>query len=231
VLDRGKQVAGSAFTFLGPAPYPQSGNILDNPCMVWTEDQWNEQRTMNALQRIAGQGDALSGYWKSQYISKASMYWHNFYKRNSDHFYKDRHYLHIVFPELMPEDDKLRHSLEVGSGVGNAILPLIEMCNNLHVNAIDFASSAISILKNHPIALRTNRVTASVCCVVNDSLPVSPSTMDFVLCMFVLSAIDPEHHLGVIAKLAKALKPGGKLLLRDYGRFYPITLTDLSVNF
>ena len=32
---------------------------------------------------------------------KANVFWHQFYKRNSDHFYKDRHYLHVVFPDLL----------------------------------------------------------------------------------------------------------------------------------
>ena len=32
---------------------------------------------------------------------KANVFWHQFYKRNLDHFYKDRHYLHVVFPDLL----------------------------------------------------------------------------------------------------------------------------------
>lgn len=45
----------------------------------------------------------------------------------------------------------MTYLLEVGSGVGNAIIPLIEMNPNLHVHAIDFAESAISILQHHSL--------------------------------------------------------------------------------
>ena len=74
----------------------------------------------------------ITPYYRNRYIDNAGKYWHEFYKRNSDHFYKDRHYLHIVFPELSPEyyseinlesnkfcgPDASIHLLEVGSGVG-----------------------------------------------------------------------------------------------------------------
>ena len=58
-----------------------------------------------------------------------------------------------------------------------------------------------------------------MCDVVKDSLPVANGSADFVLCFFVLSAIAPEFHSLVATKLLSALKPGGKLLLRDYGRY------------
>jgi hypothetical protein len=67
------------------------------------------------------------------YEQRGSAYWHSFYKRNTDNFYKDRHYIHLVFPELDPshqqeggggggggEGGAAVHLLEVGSGVGNA---------------------------------------------------------------------------------------------------------------
>lgn len=60
------------------------------------------------------------------YEQRGSAYWHAFYKRNTDNFYKDRHYIHLVFPELAvdsptrPHTQAPIHLLEVGSGVGNA---------------------------------------------------------------------------------------------------------------
>lgn len=195
----------------GPAPY--QGNILDDPDLLWTDDQWDQTKFAQAQQRLIQQGPVVASFWRKKYEDKAGMYWHNFYKRNADHFYKDRHYLHIVYPELSPKLitnlQTAQYLLEVGSGVGNAIFPLIEINPTLHVHAIDFAASAIEILKTHPLVASTGRVQATVCNIICDSLPVTIGSMDFVLCMFVLSAIGPGNHQTAIHKLAQALKPGG----------------------
>jgi len=82
--------------------------------------------------------------------------------------------------------------------VGNAILPLVELNPMLQVIAVDFARSAVDILKTHPLYSSTGRVDAFVCDVANDLLPVSNNSLDFALCMYVLSAVPPEvgnHHL------------------------------------
>ena len=305
---------GEAFTNQGPAPY--GGDILEDPDLVWTEDVWDDEREEEAQSKLAEQGNSISGFWKEQYENKAGSYWHKFYKRNADHFYKDRHYLHIVFPELLqgtvqyqqqlqsnghtiaavatndvtnssdvnqrsqPHTPVLLNLLEVGCGVGNAVLPLIELNPCLHVVAMDFAKSAIDILNKHPFAhscvdnetvsveaaharylqeatnkimnsisnesseytsniarsggssstcttttmantdVNTNnrRVRTAVRCIVKDALPVPAQSMDLTLCMFVLSAISPEHQLLALRKISDALRVGGKVLIRDYGR-------------
>ena len=145
---------GAAFTSEGPAPY--AGSILEDPDLLWTDDVWNEEREEEARAKLTEQGNSVSAFWRTQYETKAGSYWHKFYKRNTDKFYKDRHYLHIVFPELLQgaEDTSTNptqlHLLEVGCGVGNAVLPLIEINPNIHVVAMDFAKSAIEILNKHP---------------------------------------------------------------------------------
>jgi hypothetical protein len=93
------------------------------------------------------QGAPVKEFWRAKYISDTSKYWHEFYKRNSDHFYKDRHYLHIVFPELGCDSIDKLVLLEVGSGVGNAVFPLLELNKRLFAYAIDHADSAVKILR------------------------------------------------------------------------------------
>ena len=50
------------------------------------------------------------------------------------------------------------------------------------------------------------------------NLSIFPLT-DFVTVFFVLSTIDPSHHRRVIQRLSRLLRPGGRVLFRDYGRY------------
>jgi methyltransferase-like protein 6 len=111
--------------------------------------------------------------------------------------------------------------LEVGSGVGNAALPLLEINPSLHVVAIDFADTAIALLKQQPLYDAT-RVHASVCDITQDPLPdaaLEDGGVDFALFLFCLSAIHPEKMQAAVNKIVAAIKPGGKLFFRDYGRY------------
>ena len=236
-IDRKKSL-----TSMGPPEY--FGNILEDPEALWADDEewlprdWAtlqednvNDRIKDALTRIKLQGDSIPSYWKQRYETKASQYWHDFYKRNTDRFYKDRHYLHIVFPELAPDKNVTLPStstiystkmLEVGCGVGNAITPLVEINPSLKVFAMDFAKSAIDTLKKHRYCQGIDPpIVAFQGDIVKDDLlnTIEKESLDVVLCLFVLSAISPSEHSQVIGKLARLLKPGGKLLIRDYGRF------------
>ncbi len=215
-----------------------SENIKTDPCCEDDEnavlplcaaDPWDDDRLKEAELRIREQGDNVSEFWRESYKTKAAQYWHQFYKRNADNFYKDRHYLHVEFPELLehsdaPTDGNHRlQLLEVGCGVGNAITPLLELNANLYVHAFDFARSAIAILQQHPsVSKYPGRLLANTCNVITEPLPLSPNVqgqLDVVLCMFVLSAISPEMQLGVLHKLAAEMRVGAHLLFRDYGRY------------
>jgi methyltransferase-like protein 6 len=166
VLEKGKQ-----FTAEGPAPY--TGDILENSELVWADDAWTPEKESMALSRLQEQaktGKPASEHWRNKYVKEAGRYWHYFYQRNEDHFYKDRHYLHVVFPELLtqPNDvaapqaspyDRHWYLLEIGSGVGNAIWPLLQINPVLKVSAMDFAKSAIELLNKR--ALQPENLDAS----------------------------------------------------------------------
>jgi hypothetical protein len=78
-------------------------------------------------QRLKAQdsGKGINDHWRMQYSTKAGSYWHKFYKRHTDKFFKNRHYLHLVFPDLLkgstaePCEQERVNLLEVGCGVGS----------------------------------------------------------------------------------------------------------------
>jgi len=147
---------------------------------------------------------------------------------------------------LQPDQDDL-HIVEIGSGVGNAILPLLEQHTELiqqqrdtkipqlHIHCLDFAPSAIKLLKEDErfqLAAKEGRATGHV----YDLSAMHPSTIyignlkqqevlsnsaDVAILLFCLSAIGP-HPSPPLSRAAKhvidMLKPGGVLVFRDYGR-------------
>ncbi|XP_030076378.1 tRNA N(3)-cytidine methyltransferase METTL2A isoform X2 [Microcaecilia unicolor] len=99
--------------------------------------------------------------------------------------------------------------LEVGCGVGNTVFPVLQTNN-----------TAVELLKGHP-AYDPSRCFAFVHDIAEERLdyPVPEHSLDVVILIFVLSAILPDKMQSAINRLSRLLKPGGLILLRDYGRF------------
>ena len=216
----------------------------------------------------------------NEFRRNASTNWNVFYSQNKTNFFKDRHYLHKAFPKEFgwlyahdhDDDDQDAHAImstkenvtivEIGCGVGNAILPLLEQhtelmshnhCNaadvdgsptipptsTLNIHCLDFAPTAIQLLKEDArfkSAAMEGRATGHV----YDLSSMHPSTIstggedehsnsnsvlaqsaDVAILLFCLSAIGP-HPSPSLDRAARhvidMLKPGGTLVLRDYGR-------------
>ncbi|XP_076065167.1 methyltransferase-like protein isoform X2 [Oratosquilla oratoria] len=126
------------------------------------------------------------------------------------------------YSETFPGSKSKFRILEVGCGVGNTIFPILETNNSpdLFVYGCDFSPVAIDIVKQSP-DYNHERCHAFVCDVTKEDWGcVFPEeSLDIIVCIFVLSAIDPERLSHVVEKMALYLKPGGKLLFRDYGRY------------
>ena len=108
---------------------------------------------------------------------------------------------------------------DVGCGVGNTTFPLLETNPNLFMYCSDYSSTAIDLVKKNPAYLKEqHRCNASVWDITKPNTVVPENSIDFILCIYVLSAIPPEYHKTAVQNLVKLLKPGGKLMLKDYGR-------------
>ncbi|KAH9001653.1 hypothetical protein EDB92DRAFT_1939458 [Lactarius akahatsu] len=78
----------------------------------------------------------------------------------------------------------------------------------------------------HPCALYTSppcgTITASVLDLSSASSPpdLAPRSADILVLLFVLSALHPsEWPQAIISNIAQMVKPGGLVLMRDYGRY------------
>lgn len=90
----------------------------------------------------------LDDFWQKKYRAESAKAWNCFYKRHDTRFFRDRHWTWREFPELL--DPNVKSLLEVGCGVGNFVLPLLEervaSSEALSVWACDFSPKAIELL-------------------------------------------------------------------------------------
>ncbi|XP_004597420.2 tRNA N(3)-methylcytidine methyltransferase METTL2A isoform X1 [Ochotona princeps] len=112
--------------------------------------------------------------------------------------------------------------LEVGCGVGNTVFPILQTNNDpgLFVYCCDFASRAVELVQTHP-EYDPSRCFAFVhdLCDEGQHYPVPEASLDVIVLIFVLSAIVPDKMQQAVGRLARLLRPGGMMLLRDYGRY------------
>ncbi|KAH7335411.1 S-adenosyl-L-methionine-dependent methyltransferase [Rhizoctonia solani] len=163
-----------------------------------------------------------------KYNVDPASYWDRFYQWNEGNFFRDRKWLHQEFPELTQLTDSEAGPatvVEIGCGAGNTVFPLLESNQNPKLNIIgcDYSSKAIEVVKAHPLytANHIGTVSAHVWDLAGPILPpdVDSGTVDVVVMVFVLSALHPKEWTQAITNVYSMLKPGGLVVLRDYGRY------------
>lgn len=213
--------------------------------MQWTDEQ-NEaaEAAVKSNSSVKFSREEIEKLEESQ-----SKNWDTFYGVHQNRFFKDRHWLFTEFPELAPSaeapervypesdeiainkpaDSKLeeqngRRIFELGAGVGNTVFPILKYNaeKDLKIFASDFSPQAIDILKSSPeYEENRSRCTAFVLDATAPTweVPFEENSIDIIILIFVLSAINPEKFSSLIENVHKYLKPGGLVLFRDYGRY------------
>jgi tRNAThr (cytosine32-N3)-methyltransferase len=94
----------------------------------------------------------------------------------------------------------------VGCGAGNTMFPLLQESKNpeLYVYGADFSSTAVEVVKSSP-NYDEARCKAFVWDLTSSSIPddIEPESLDFVVLIFVLSAIHPDTWKQAVANAHK----------------------------
>lgn len=206
-----------AKTVAGPPRLAAGASVLDDGDAVWAMDEGlDDARRREGARVCAAQGACVSAFWRGEYERRAGRSWDAFYRRHGAAAYKDRHYLDAAWAGAFASERGLL--VEVGCGCGNALLPALAAHPGWRGVAVDFAPAAIALLRARP-DFDANRATAAVCDVVREPLPVQTQSADVCTCLFVLSALEPATRPRAVANMFAALRPGGAVLFRDYGRY------------
>ncbi|XP_043931456.1 mRNA N(3)-methylcytidine methyltransferase METTL8 [Protopterus annectens] len=111
---------------------------------------------------------------------------------------------------------------EVGCGAGNTLFPILNAIGNesgIFLYCSDFSKEAVDLVKLHSCYNPACCYTfVHDVCDETQPFPFPDGSIDVILLVFMLSSVLPERMPYVITRLAHALKPGGKILFRDYGR-------------
>ncbi|KAJ5294305.1 hypothetical protein N7508_009126 [Penicillium antarcticum] len=172
----------------------------------------------------------VSDFDRNRFNNDPAKWWNLFYKNNTDNFFKDRKWLRQEFPvlaEVTQKDAGPQVVLEVGAGAGNTAFPLISNNENEHlkVHACDFSKYAVKVMRESE-HYNENLMTADVWDVASvpteedNGLPpgLTEGSVDVVILIFIFSALAPTQWDQAIRNIYRVLKPGGRVLFRDYGR-------------
>lgn len=173
----------------------------------WEEDDWTpeeeaeaERLLLKSRERCSIRGNGLAGSLSQQDNMKDDeQAWNKFYSSHQTNFFNDRHYLHKAFPdefcatvagdEAGENNARKRTLVEIGCGVGNALLPFLEDSNNEDtkndsalllewtVHGLDLSKVAIEWMRQDTRFIRAakeDRAMAYVCDI--STLPSAPSS-------------------------------------------------------
>ncbi|KAF8566629.1 hypothetical protein P879_09641 [Paragonimus westermani] len=181
---------------------------------AWDDVEWSEEMKDEASKLIADNTkNKLSLEMQEHYEAGASDYWDKFYNQHDNKFFKDRSWLHTEFPELFSDKSNFISFYH------------IDARRNHHYSRgwlwsreYDFPYIASYTKSTEYDSSRCQAFVFDVT-KTDTELPFPSNSLDFVIMIFVLSAISPVLFQSVLRNLTAYLKPGGMLLFRDYGRY------------
>ncbi|KAK9745795.1 Methyltransferase domain [Popillia japonica] len=191
---------------------------------AWDDVEWDDKQEAEALKKV--QLNSVIKFSEDEinkYEDDANKFWNSFYDIHANKFFKDRHWLFTEFPELALNHTGERKTIfEIGCGVGNTVFPILQCTKNedVFIYCCDFSEKAITILQEAK-EYDPTACNAFVLDVTKEewAVPFLKNSVDIIVLIFVLSAINPERFTHVLKQIYEYLKPGGTILFRDYGKY------------
>jgi SAM-dependent methyltransferase len=195
----------------------------DDTQVPWRPDEWTQQDEQRAADILCKHRDRCKRK-DLQKLEVPTDSWDKFYSHHGVKFFHDRHYLQKEFPEEFSDDvqPNSRTLVEVGCGVGNNILPLIEHATWACIWGLDLSAVAIDLLRRDArFQKERERAHADVWDITIPDKAVLPwfGVADVTTLLFCLSALHPSDMKVAAQNVIHTLKVGGTLLFRDYGRY------------
>jgi len=191
---------------------------------AWDNVEWSEEHVEAAVAKVVEQKEhpVVNA---DEFLECPADQWEKFYNVHNRNFFMDRNWLLKEFPELdfskssLPKKDRFC-VLEVGCGVGNTTFPLLECCgkDKAFVYSCDYSPTAVRLVRENPLYFE-DHCHAFVWDITKRTEEILDGTLDFIICIYVLSAIEPQKQRTAVSNLVRLLKPGGTLLFKDYGRY------------
>uniref|UniRef100_A0A061RNX5 Methyltransferase family protein n=1 Tax=Tetraselmis sp. GSL018 TaxID=582737 RepID=A0A061RNX5_9CHLO len=150
-----------------------------------------------------------------------SSAWEDFHSAHSTaRFFKEKRYLVLEFPVLV---DQLltKHVLEIGSGCGSSLLPVLRENPAASATACDVSETALQLLRDAAdrAGICPSRLFAADAAAPEALARMQQLRADACLLVFTLSAVPPGSMRAVLTAAHAALRPGGLLLFRDYALY------------
>lgn len=187
---------------------------------TWDDVERDEEELQQAEALVRAQPVASEAVG-AECAREAARHWDDHYAHNLRN-YHDRRYLHNEFSQLQPP----LHSaviFETGCGVGNTMLPLLAAHPAIRVVGCDISQIAVTTvndrLRREGLSMRGRAFVWDISSPPSDT-ELQPAMLraDLALAIFTLSALPPERLDAAFSHLFHSLRPGGQLLIRDYGR-------------
>ena len=142
-------------------------------------------------------------------------------------FFRERRYLLHQFPLLHQSPLRL---LEVGCGNGSSVLPVLRTNAAARVHATDISPAAVALTRAvvERAGLGDRLTTATADTDGNLGSPEAAEPFDAALLVFTASAVPGEGDTALLRRVGERLRPGGRVLFRDYGLLDLRHLGDLA---
>ena len=121
----------------------------------WTEDDFHQAKELLEKSRYMCEIPKRFRFNKDQKKKQdIAQHWNRFYQHHQTNFFNDRHYLSKAFPHEFsasssPQDKDVL-LVEIGCGVGNNVLPLLERFPRWTIYGYDFSPVAVNLLRQDP---------------------------------------------------------------------------------